>query len=154
MTDPRANTRRPIAYMIHAIALALTAPATLASPLVVTKFDEPDAGSPVVQETRACANALSRRNLTAAASACDRALIAARAERLGSMPIQRLYGGSTQSLDLAVAYSNRAVLHKMLNRDDQAKTDITAAQQHAPGADFVKANLRSITGDRPARAQQ
>jgi Flp pilus assembly protein TadD len=87
---------------------------------------------------------LRSRELEAATADCERAVLAARAVRLAATPFERAYGGGAQSIELAVAYSNRAVLYHLAGNATKARADIATAAGFAPSADFIATNIAVI----------
>ena len=74
---------------------------------------------------------------------CDAAVTAAKADK------QRAASGPSASLTdenayVAIAYTNRAVLHWLTRDADSAKADLDRAQSLAPQADFVVRNLAAV----------
>jgi hypothetical protein len=78
-----------------------------------------------------------------ARATCDAAVREASRQRL-SMPTW--LGWTQQSEDeyLALAYTNRAVMHWLLRDGAAAQKDLTKAQELAPRADFVARNVAAL----------
>lgn len=127
-------------------ALALVSSVSLAGPLTVTVLESAPGSSKTALElhTANCVNALRSRELEAATADCERAVLAARAVRLAATPFERAYGGGAQSIELAVAYSNRAVLYHLAGNATKARADIATAAGFAPSADFIATNIAVI----------
>lgn len=149
-TPRRCRAMRLAPLLVAASAYAAGA---AAGPVTVTVFDglPGQSRSPVEVHTASCAAAIRAGELHAAAPACERAIVSARAARLASTPLERAYGGGSSSIDLAVAYSNRAVLNHLFGNKAAARADIAAASAHAPRAEFIGRNVLAIAGyaDRP-----
>jgi len=77
-----------------------------------------------------------------ALSACDEALRAAKYDRIAS---QRFAAGSVaQNSYVAIAYTNRAIVHMLAKDTEAAKKDMAHAQSLAPSAEFVSKNLLAM----------
>jgi hypothetical protein len=92
-----------------------------------------------------------KKQLTEAKSACDAAVKAAKYEKLNA---QRYAPGSARENSyVAVAYTNRAIVHLMSKDVEKAKSDLARAKSLAPTADFVEKNLAAVQGTRSTIAQ-
>jgi hypothetical protein len=76
----------------------------------------------------------------AAVSECDTAVDLARHDASGST----LSSHAAYDEHLALAYSNRAVLHALMAQPQPAVSDIARAHALAPSADFVSQNVAAI----------
>src|SRR5262249_39416221 len=82
------------------------------------------------------------KKIAEALSACDKAVRAANYERSAA---QRFAPGATiQTSYVAIAYTNRAVVHALAKDLDAAKSDLAYAQSLAPSAQFVSQNLLAM----------
>jgi hypothetical protein len=98
-----------------------------------------------------CVAYAATRQLAEAKVACDAALKAAKYDKLSSSRFTP--GNSHENSYIAIAYTNRAVVH-MLSRDDAAaKADLAKAQALAPQADFLARNLAAVSSSRSTIAQ-
>jgi hypothetical protein len=120
---------------------ALTLVRLDASPL-----DVPDS---VVLSTNACVDALSKSDLLQAKTPCSAAVHAARTAFLNTLAT---YDGEHLRHDLAVAYSNRAVMHVLSGDVEPAKQDIARACALLPGERWLLSTRATIdaTATRPA----
>jgi hypothetical protein len=145
--DKLSNARRVLCI---GISLALAASLSQAGPLTVTVLEAAPGSSRSAVElhTANCVEALRTRAIEAASADCERAVLAARFARLAATPFERAYGGGAYSIELAVAYSNRAVLYHLAGNTRAARADIATAAEFAPSADFVASNAAIIA--RPA----
>jgi hypothetical protein len=92
-----------------------------------------------------------KRQLTEAKSACDAAVKAAKYDRLSS---QRYAPGSVRENSyVAIAYTNRAIVHMLSKDTASAKADLERAKSLAPTADFVARNLAAVQNSRSTIAQ-
>lgn len=88
--------------------------------------------------TNLCVAYAATKKLTEAKGACDAALKQAKYDRLSASRFAP--GISHENAYVAIAYTNRAVVH-MLGRDEaSAKADLEKAKLLAPNADFVARN--------------
>jgi tetratricopeptide (TPR) repeat protein len=101
--------------------------------------------------TNQCVTYAVMKQLPQALSACDEALRAAKYDRLAA---QRLASGSSaQNSYVAIAYTNRAVVHMMAKNPEAAKVDMERAQSLAPSAEFVSKNLLAMQASSSKIAQ-
>lgn len=92
-----------------------------------------------------------KRQLTEAKGACDAAVKAAKYDRLNS---QRYAPGSARENSyVAIAYTNRAIVHMLSKDTASAKADLERAKSLAPTADFVARNLAAVQNSRSTIAQ-
>jgi hypothetical protein len=92
-----------------------------------------------------------KRQLTEAKSACDAAVKAAKYDRLSS---QRYAPGSVRENSyVAIAYTNRAIVHMLSKDTASAKADLDRAKSLAPTADFVARNMAAVQNSRSTIAQ-
>lgn len=97
-----------------------------------------------------CVALTATRQLTEAKAACTAALSAAKYSKLSEA---RFTGGLSDNSEIAVAYSNRAVVY-VLSRDmASAKADLERARTLAPKAEFVARNLAAAAFSRSTIAQ-
>jgi hypothetical protein len=136
ITSRRTALAASVAVVIAA-ASAVHADDSTSKPTLVRWITSPlDAASPLVKLTDACVAAITGKDYTQAKRACDGAVREARYERVTLSP----YASGDASSDLAVAYSNRAVLHYLLGNTQQAQQDFNAAQHASPNEAFVAQN--------------
>jgi hypothetical protein len=91
------------------------------------------------------------RQLTEAKTACDAAVKAAKYDRLSS---QRYAPGSARENSyVAIAYTNRAIVHMLSKDTASAKADLERAKSLAPTAEFVNRNLAAVSNSRSTIAQ-
>jgi hypothetical protein len=128
------------------VGLLLASSLSRAEPLTITMLEPPAGSSKTALElhTANCVNALRSREIEAATVDCEHAVRAARFARLAATPFERAYGGGAQSIELAVAYSNRAVLYHLAGDAAAARADIATAAKYAPSAEFVATNRLAI----------
>ncbi|HUI61243.1 MAG TPA: hypothetical protein VLX90_13530 [Steroidobacteraceae bacterium] len=88
----------------------------------------------------------------AARAACDRAVKEAVRERL-DVPTYMIWSRKAQDEYVAVALSNRAVLHWLSSEPAEAHSDMQRAAALSPRADFVTRNLTALRLPQPAVAQ-
>ncbi len=79
------------------------------------------------------------KQLTEAKSACTAALRSAREDKLSSSRFSP--GSSEENAYIAIAYTNRAVVHMLAHDSSSAKADLERAAALAPRAEFVSRNL-------------
>jgi hypothetical protein len=89
---------------------------------------------------------------TDARGACDRAVRDAQQEK-NLLPSYQYWARKLKSEYLAVALSNRAVLHWMASESDAAANDLKRAEVLSPNADFVTRNRAALEYSRTAVAQ-
>ena len=82
------------------------------------------------------------KQLPQAMSACDEALRAAKADRISALRYSP--GSVIQNSYVAIAYTNRAVVHMMTKDVEGAKSDLARAKSLAPDAEFVSKNLLAM----------
>jgi hypothetical protein len=98
-----------------------------------------------------CVAYAAARQLTEAKSACGVAVKAAKYDRMSA---QRYSPGSVRENSyVAIAYTNRAVVHMMSKDSASAKDDLARAQALAPTAEFVSKNLAAVQNTRSTIAQ-
>ena len=97
-----------------------------------------------------CVALTATRQLVEAKAACTAALSSAKAEKLSAA---RFTGGLSDNSELAVAYSNRAVVYALSQDMASAKADLERAQVLAPKAEFVARNLAAAAFNRSTIAQ-
>ena len=102
----------------------------------------------VAASTNLCVAYIMTRQWTEAHAACDGAVASARAVRFDPS----LWARRMQDEQVAVAYSNRAILHHLEADATSATADITAARTFAPEAEFVSHNLAVLAGAKSAAA--
>jgi len=90
--------------------------------------------------TNLCVAYTMTHQFAAAAPECDAAVDLARHDGVGPTLAAR----ASYEEHLALAYSNRAVLHAMMAQPQRAADDIARAHALAPSADFVSQNLTAI----------
>lgn len=78
-----------------------------------------------------------------ARAACDAAVSAARQEGT-EIPVWLSWTRASSDERLALAYSNRAVMHWLSNEKAAAQEDLSRAQKLAPVADFVAQNVAAL----------
>ena len=89
-----------------------------------------------------CVAYAAKKQVTEALSACDAAVKSAKYDRIAS---QRYSPGSARENSyVAIAYTNRAVVHMMAKDSESAKSDLARAQSLAPSAEFVSKNLVAV----------
>jgi hypothetical protein len=92
--------------------------------------------------TNLCVTYAAKKQLTEALSACDLAVRTAKYDRISS---QRYSPGSPrENAYVAIAYTNRAVVHMMSKDSESAKSDLARAKSLAPTAEFVSKNLAAV----------
>ena len=79
----------------------------------------------------------------AARAACDKAVSDAERERI-SLPSSEYWARSIENDYVAVALSNRAVLHWMADESDAAAADLERAAALSPKSAFVKRNKSAL----------
>ena len=62
-------------------------------------------------------------------------------------------GSARESSYVAIAYTNRAVVHLMSSDTASAKADLAKAQSLAPKAEFVSRNIAALQSSRSTIAQ-
>jgi hypothetical protein len=92
--------------------------------------------------TNLCVAYAVTKQLSAAKDACNAALKQAKYDRLTA---SRYASGATQeNAYVAVAYSNRAVVHMLAKDEASAKADLERAKVLAPNAEFVSKNAIAV----------
>ncbi len=92
--------------------------------------------------TNRCVAYAAKKQLTEAMTACDAAVQSAKYDRMSS---QRYSPGSArENAYVAIAYTNRAVVHMMAKDSESAKSDLARAKSLAPSAEFVSKNLAAV----------
>jgi opacity protein-like surface antigen len=98
-----------------------------------------------------CVAYAATKQLTEAKSMCTAALKSAKYDRISS---QRYSPGSLRENSyVAIAYTNRAVVHMLTKNTAGANEDLARAKALAPTADFVAKNLAAVQGSRSTIAQ-
>jgi len=92
------------------------------------------------------------RQWDAARTACNEAVRSAQQEKL-TLPSYQYWARKSQNDYLAVALSNRAVLHWLSSENAAAETDLKRAKQLSPKAGFVTRNLAALQYSQAALAQ-
>lgn len=92
--------------------------------------------------TNLCVTYAAKKQLTQAMHACDSAVQAARSDRMSA---QRYPAGTVRENGyVAIAYTNRAVVHMLAKDSESAKLDLARAKSLAPSAEFVSKNLAAV----------
>ncbi len=140
------NAQRSITRLTLGAALALVASVAAAQPYVIARFEVGDkaSGTRLAEHTARCVGALQRREMPLAKASCNRAVTAAHSLRFSLANVAPNEGGWKQSMELAVAYSNRAVMHRLSGNLDAARTDLLQAARHAPDAYFIQRNTAAF----------
>lgn len=86
-----------------------------------------------------------------AKAACTSALKAAKYDKLNTQ--RYAPGSSRENAYVAIAYTNRAVVHMMAKDTASANEDLARAKSLAPTAEFVSRNLAAAKGARSTIAQ-
>ena len=92
--------------------------------------------------TNQCVAYAAMKQLTLALTACDVAVKEAKSERLSAQRYSLASG--IQDSYVAIAYTNRAVVHMMAKDAESAKADMTHAKALAPAAEYVSKNLLAM----------
>jgi hypothetical protein len=92
--------------------------------------------------TNQCVTYAAMKLIPQAMSACDEALRAAKYDRLAAL--RYAPGSSQQNTYVAIAYTNRAVVHMMAKDVEGAKSDLARAKSLVPDAEFVSKNLLAM----------
>ena len=92
--------------------------------------------------TNLCVTYAARKQLTEAKVACDSAVTSAKQDRISSL--RYLSGSALENSYVAIAYTNRAVVHMMSKDSESAKSDLARAKSLAPFAEFVSKNLAAV----------
>jgi hypothetical protein len=88
-----------------------------------------------------------------ARKACDQAVRDAQQEK-ALLPSYQYWGRKLKNDYLAVALSNRAVLHWMASEADAAASDLKRAEGLSPNSDFVMRNREALEHSRAAAVAQ
>ncbi|MEP7242179.1 MAG: hypothetical protein ABI885_00685 [Gammaproteobacteria bacterium] len=175
----KVSVAKAVPLLVASSLLAATgAPAaeTARTPLVLTAYSNGVGGADLVQgkydaalaeiirfkpqmlmassakDTNLCVAYAATKQLTEAKTACSAALKSAKYDKLSSSRFSS--GGSRENAYIAIAYTNRAVVH-MLSRDQASATaDLAHASALAPGADFVAKNLAAVSSARGSTIAQ
>jgi hypothetical protein len=89
-----------------------------------------------------CVAFAAMKQITLALSACDSAVKEAKSERIRAQHYS--LAASLQDSYMAIAYTNRAVVHMMAKDAESAKADMTHARSLAPSAEYVTQNLLAM----------
>ncbi len=92
--------------------------------------------------TNQCVAYAAMKQLPQAMSACDEALRTAKYDRISTLRYSP--GSIAQNSYVAIAYTNRAVVHIMAKDPEGAKSDLARAKSLAPDAEFVSKNLLAM----------
>jgi hypothetical protein len=110
-----------------------------------------EANAPGVDKTNACVAHAVLKQLDQAGKACDEAVTAANRDRMHSAGIV-----SRSRLDenesLAIAYTNRAIVHSLAHEGVRCAEDLAEAYSLAPTSDFVVRNIAAFRTSRTAPA--
>lgn len=101
-----------------------------------------DQSGTLAADTNLCVAYTMTQQWDAAHSKCDAAVIDARMRGADDV----FDFGASHNAQLAIAYSNRAVLNWLQNRPDKAVADVTRARSLAPKSDFVAQNWATVNG--------
>jgi len=101
------------------------------------------AGTDAVRNTNACVAFAMMRKLTAARTACDAAVVAATADRSHAKGVVSR-SRSQEDSAVAIAYSNRAIVHSLLKEAVGFTEDLAEANSLAPQSDFVVRNIAAF----------
>jgi hypothetical protein len=136
------TAQRLISRLTMGAALALVASVAAAQPYVIARFEVGDraSGTRLAEHTSRCVGAMQRREMAIAKVSCNRAVTAAHSLRFSLANVDPSQGGWKKSMELAVAYSNRAVMHQLSGNIDAARADLLEAAQYAPDAPFIQRN--------------
>jgi hypothetical protein len=102
----------------------------------------------VEASTNLCVAYIMRHQWEAADSACDAAVDAAKPAVTGTLFERKQHDES-----IALAYSNRAVLHWLEDHPDLAASDFAMARLLSPEAEFVSHNVAAFSSAKSAAAQ-
>ncbi|MDB6045020.1 MAG: hypothetical protein JWM63_3571 [Gammaproteobacteria bacterium] len=110
-----------------------------------------DVSADVVNKTNACVALAELKQLAQARQACDDAVTAASRDRLHSSGVV-----SKSRLDenesVAIAYTNRAVVHSLAKEAVSSAEDLAEAYSLAPAAEFVARNIAAFRTNRNVAA--
>jgi hypothetical protein len=94
------------------------------------------------KQTNLCVTYAVMKQIADAKIVCDAAVKSARYDRLSS---QRYSPGTVrENAYVAIAYTNRAVVHILAKDMESAKSDLARAKALAPTAEFVSKNLAAV----------
>jgi tetratricopeptide (TPR) repeat protein len=102
--------------------------------------------------TNLCVAQMMAGRFGSARTACDAAVKTARSAAIATPTWGPPAGGAYQA-DVAIAYSNRAVLHWLTDDTQSAASDLAQAKRFAPKADFVAHNLTALYAQGQTLAQ-
>jgi hypothetical protein len=105
-----------------------------------------------VRHTNACVAFAMMRKLNAARTACDAAVVAATADRSHAKGVVSR-SRSQEDSAVAIAYSNRAIVHSLLHEAVGFTEDLAEANSLAPQSDFVVRNI-AVFKQVPVRSMQ
>jgi hypothetical protein len=89
-----------------------------------------------------CVAYAAMKQIPQALSACDEALRAAKYERIAAQRFSALT--RIENSYLAIAYTNRAIVHTLAKDSESAKADMAHAQALAPSAEIVTLNMLAM----------
>jgi hypothetical protein len=90
-----------------------------------------------------CVNLTVIKQWDAARAACDKAVSDAERER-AALPATESWARATENDYVAVALSNRAVLHWMVDESDAAAADLKRAEALSPKSTFIQRNKSAL----------
>ena len=96
--------------------------------------------------TNLCVAQMMAGRFDSARIACDEAVKTARSAAIATPTWGPPAGGAYQA-DVAIAYSNRAVLHWLTDDTQSAASDLAQAKRFAPKADVVVRNLAALIAE-------
>jgi hypothetical protein len=102
----------------------------------------------VAASTNLCVASIMTKSWDGAQRACDEAIKYARLQDLGS----DLYQREVRDEQVALAYSNRAVLHWLESQPQSAAADMARAQSLSPQSQFVSQNVARLGAVNTAQA--
>jgi hypothetical protein len=102
--------------------------------------------------TNLCVAYIATRQFETARSACDAAIHTARREK-NLMGDWSGWSRKNYHRSIALAYSNRAVLHWLMHDTEKAASDVARAQALSPKAEFVMRNVAAIGSSTSTLAQ-
>jgi hypothetical protein len=104
---------------------------------------------PAEASTNLCVAYVATHQWEAADTECDAAVVAAKLAVGGAMLFER----KQRDEEVALAYSNRAVLHWLEDHPDLAASDFAVARVLSPEAEFVSHNVAAFSSAKSAAAQ-
>jgi len=107
------------------------------------------AGDETAGSTNLCVAYIMTRQWTEAHAACDRAIASAKADQFEG----GLWALQQRDEQVALAYSNRAVLHRLEDDATGAASDLAMARELAPQAQFVSHNVVAFAASKSASVQ-